>query len=367
MASEEDMGAELAFPADHILYRGGRLHDLAFCHLDVSDDTSVAIVNMILVTVVEGRYLVAVPHGAWARAVARRVLPRDALSRAINVAVPGMLEDGVAESGSTVKVWVGYLQAELVPVLLPSTSDDPSAITFLDESGSFCGPAGQSLMELSNDQFAFLSAVSQAEGPAEPGPEAVQERVKALETGMAELPDAVSELPAQLKASLQPTASPATPRKSALRKPHVSFPHLDPSVVASARASGVPDEHLQKLSDLYSRKPPQMTDLPKKSKSAVLNVLSESEDEELEEAIAGAAASGDDGTPGSPVERAVLQLTKLVSNMSKRERKSGGIEGILDRSDASGGEGASSSSAGSRTIRNLRQPSQRNLNGYTIS
>eukprot|EP00438_Fugacium_kawagutii_P015962 Skav227099 [mRNA] locus=scaffold199:49523:51667:+ [translate_table: standard] len=296
----EYQDGELAFPDDHLLFREGTLHDVKCCHIDVSDADEVSVVNLIFVTAHESKYLVAVPQAAWHRTVARRVLPRGALSRPVNVEVVGDSSDGFG-----VRVWVGYLAEDLVPSVLPGVSADPGAVSFLDETGAVLLPFGESLMEFANDHFGFLSAVSSPEALA--GDPAAQ--------------GSVPELGSRLSA----------------------FANLDPSVVASALAAGVPSEHLSKLSELFAKKPSQMHDLPRRSPPVGRNVLSESEEEE--DPLADAVVQGDGGGGGdSPVEKAVLQLTKLVSSMAKKEKKSSGFESILER-----GEGGSAESSGSST------------------
>ena len=69
---------------------------------------------LVPITTLEERCLVAVPHAAWNKAIARRRLPRDALSRGVNLEVPAQGEPPTqAHAAFKVKVWVGFLNHEL--------------------------------------------------------------------------------------------------------------------------------------------------------------------------------------------------------------------------------------------------------------
>eukprot|EP00438_Fugacium_kawagutii_P024864 Skav221765 [mRNA] locus=scaffold490:280304:287109:+ [translate_table: standard] len=184
---EEAEVHDVAFPVSHLLFREGALQEFRCCHVDVSDADAVSIVNVVLVTVMDSRFLVAVPQEAWHRTVARRVLPRSALSRPVNVEVGG-------DEGGSVRVWVGYFSDELVQQVLPGPSDDPGALTFLDEGGSQRFPCGESLMEFSNDHFGFLSAVSQPE-PTETVAPGVSDRLGAVEATLAQIQSMLAALP----------------------------------------------------------------------------------------------------------------------------------------------------------------------------
>ena len=293
--------------------------------------------------------------------VSRRVLPRSGLARPINVEVPGISPDG-AENDSPVKVWVDFLSEDLHAQIEAELSQDPGAITFLDGHGVFCEPSAQSLVEVANDQFGFVSAASQADeaAPVVDVQSEVHDRLAALEDSLSQIRDVIAEIPRQLKqASTEPSVSilpePSKTRKPALRKPalrkpaDVRYPNLDPAVVASARAPGIPEDHLSKLSSLFSKQPPQMTDytdLPRRSNPAK-DVLSESEDEDQLNDDPDPLEGAD--SPTGAVERAVVQLTKLVANMSQKSKSSSGLEGILERSEPSGLESHSSSSSGGRS------------------
>ena len=111
---------------------------------------------------------------------------------------------------------------------------------------------------------------------------------------------------------------------------------LDPSVVAAARAAGVPESQLQ-LMDKLALKPGKLGD----GSRVVKNVLSESEEEEARE-------PGVEGEPGTIAE-AICKMTHLLSKLSGSKR-AGSLEDLLDRSEgAELGQSASSSGGSSKT------------------
>ena len=324
----------------------------------MSTDDQVAIVNLVPITLVDQKLLVAVPQGAWHRQTARRVLPRNALMKPTNLSVAGVSMLG-GEEDLEVKLWVGFLDSEVVELMQPGPSSDPDALTFLDASGAECLPSAFSLKEFAGDHYGFLSAVSHADDDAveaEAGGAAVSERLSILEASIASIRDSLAALPLQMKQQQAkvaidpaPHEVPAGSRKSALRKsPGDRFANLDPAVAASARSAGIPEEHLAKLSQLFEKKPAQMADLPRTPRQPARNVLSESEDED-EDLHADTPEGGAGDAPGSPIEKAAVQLTKLVANISKKDRSASGIDGILDRSEGGLHEVSSSSSSGSRS------------------
>eukprot|EP00435_Cladocopium_sp_Y103_P024995 s2202_g6.t1 len=73
---------------DHLLFKNGVVQpELDFGHIDTSaDEESVAITNLIALTMIDTKLTVA-----------RRMLPRSALSRVMNIEVPGTVGDGEEE------------------------------------------------------------------------------------------------------------------------------------------------------------------------------------------------------------------------------------------------------------------------------
>ena len=127
------------------------------------------------------------------------------------------------------------------------------------------------------------------------------------------------------------------------------LPGLDPAVVNSARAAGIPEEQLQNLSKLVA-KSNQMEDAPLggRKRAASTNVLSETEEEDLEEEE-GDAEQLIDPEEGNPMERAVVQLTRIVDKLSKgKDKRSKDVEALLDGVECDGTDASSSSGGKSK-------------------
>ena len=322
------------------IFRNGELEsDCKLFHLDVSESgVAKAITHLIPITVTESnKLLVAVPLRAWHRQLSRRFLPRNGLSKPVCVEVPGLFPD--TDEEAVLKVWVGFLSEELIPGARFGRSSFDEALGFVDEHEQVVEPLAQSLVDVANDQFGFFSAASQTSErvPECPYEEPLVDRVAGLEDQLLQIKGMIEGLSQNLKPKTdihvaKPKAVP------------VKYQGLDPGMLASARAAGVPEEHLRRLSNL-AQKPNNMEDVPV-LRGRRKNVLSESEDEEAEVE----EAEVDESSPHSAVEKAVLQLTKLVTTMSKKKRRAGaGLESILDKTDAAGSGEASSSSHGSRS------------------
>lgn len=122
-------------------------------------------VQVVLIAVFEGKTLCAVPESVWSRQVAKRVLPQTALQRPQLIEVqscfPSDPDTAVAEY--TLKLWVGYLRAELVTEVefleecnFDYLFDTNEEITLM--------PFAQALVDVSQEHFAYFSA---AEAPPE--------------------------------------------------------------------------------------------------------------------------------------------------------------------------------------------------------
>ena len=322
------------------IFRNGELEsDCKLFHLDVSESgIAKAITHLIPITVTDGsKLLVAVPLRAWHRQLSRRFLPRNGLSKPVCVEVPGLFPD--TDEEAVLKVWVGFLSEELIPGARYGRSAFEEALGFIDEHEQVVEPLAQSLVDVANDQFGFFSAASQTSEkvPECPYEEPLVDRVAGLEDQLLQIKSMIEGLGQNLKPKANVIV--ANPKMVPAK-----YPGLDPGVLASARAAGVPEEHLKRLANL-SQKPNNMEDVPA-FRGRRKNVLSESEDEDAE----GEEEAAGESSPQSAVEKAVLQLTKLVTTMSKRKKRAGvGLESILDKTEAAGSGEASSSSHGSRS------------------
>lgn len=153
---------ETSLVSGAIFREGETIDSYPFFHFEYPDaEASFATSECDLVSIaMHGElHLVALPARAWHRQVARRFLSRNGLQRALLVEVP--TDAGVGVSGPRIKVWVGYLSSDLVPVVFPGESGEDGALHFEDETGNLLRPIARALVEIANDQFGFHSAQSQ--------------------------------------------------------------------------------------------------------------------------------------------------------------------------------------------------------------
>ena len=71
------------------------------------------VINLIPITIINGKLLVAVPLGAWHKTAGRRLLPRTVFTKAVKVEVLAVNSDEPSEclDAAPLKLWVGYLDA----------------------------------------------------------------------------------------------------------------------------------------------------------------------------------------------------------------------------------------------------------------
>lgn len=340
-----------------------------------------------VIVIAEGEqgYLVAVPTEVWNRRISARLLPQKALVKAVLCSVVGCSLDNREEVASqNVKLWVGYLAADHVPLVeFDAFQERPdSEYPFVSEplDGAIPHPLG--LRDLLAEKFTFFSA---GEDPQAVGdPQAVAEpsrpdRIGALEVGLREIQDAMSKLiiqqqegPPDVSGGRQVSFAAATPpgkgRRErgaqrevgeAVNKP-VQLGGLDPAVVQSALAAGVSEDHLREMAEIMRRNPKRMEDVPARGRRREIGDLSESEDEEAEvECAVGASGSGGISPSDGGVAKAIVKLTKVCSALaeSHSSKKQNKLDQLLDSSvpASSDGSGLGGQRRNAAALRFLRE------------
>ena len=152
---------------------------------------------VILITKVQGRYLIAVPKNLWSRQTAQRLLPARTLERPVLCEVAVALADrpGAVLEDETMKLWIGVLAKAQEGRLseLGDGDDVEHAIAFSDvEDHEERIPFGQALADLAEDHFAFHSAGERmSEGS---GGDLVEKRMAILEENMGAMQEALTKL-----------------------------------------------------------------------------------------------------------------------------------------------------------------------------
>ena len=190
-------------------------------------------------------------------------------------------------------------------------------------------PFGPSLSAVANDHFAFVSAAEAPEEPQDRRLDAVEAAIAKLQTGMESL---LSRLPGA--GDLQGQADPVPePRAKASAAPPAGgvgavgkpLPGLDPAVVRSARAAGVPEAQLQRMSAMVSHARRLPAEPPRPGISPL-----DDEEEDLP-----APDGGGDRATGNPLDTAVLKMSEILQHMH-RDRRGGSVEDVLDRAEGGG-------------------------------
>lgn len=322
-----------------------RHYELAHLTFEGGESGSFSI-NLVPIGIIEGQLLVAVPRLVWSKAVADRVLPRSALSRAVLIEVLAAdveSPEEPLEEHPGLKVWVGFLQQKLKNRLVLGGAESPAYDVCLEDDvfsteGITVMPYGPALAKLADEHFSFISAQS-GEVAEELG---LEERMARLEDTFGGIREQLQVLVGGVRQSAQAVgarAKAAPARAGPLAPRGGELGGLDRGVVASARQAGISEAQLIAIGKLM-KKDTKLHDLPQERTKR--NALSETEDEE-EEPEDGEAQE-EQGV--APVEKAILQLTKIVTNISKK-KKSNGIEALLDV--AEGGGESSSTGGGSRS------------------
>ena len=328
---EEESEADLVSAPSRLVVNADGEVDFCYAPLVFTCASGVTI-QRIAVAQVSERYLVCVPNSAWHRQPTKRVLPPQFLAKPalVEVTCSHLASREEPAEDISMKLWVGYVTAELMGIM---TEEEPVNYPFSMDGSSEYLPYAQSLHDVLQDHFAFLSAESGAGrglgGSGSGVPLPLNDRVASLESLMEKMSGSLEEVLGAVRSSTkgaQPSVAPRVklnpaateiPRTSPDRQKKAKataaekFPLLDPSVVAAALGAGVSEGNLTEMQRLIGgsrlgvkklREPALRTTIA----ATTAEILSESEEEPAE----------DFGfqEPSSPptMEAAVSKLTELV-------------------------------------------------------
>ena len=328
----DDTGIEEAGLPTLVTANGSPEFEYSFCLLEGIDSKQV---QVILIAVVDEKYLVAVPTSAWHRVASKRLLRPQTLSRASAVEVSTVKPDSrEVELAQTMKIWVGFLNPAFDADL---ELQDPMTVPGADVVfGNSVIPFAGSLFAAANDHFAFISAESGVDVPPEdqgvPGGPNLHERVGKLESTLNSMATDLKKLLGQA-ADPEVADRPSAMKKTILEatpKHRVTFAGLDPSVAAAASSAGVSQETLAAMRTMLGGAAPAASRLmePKaktKGKSTPAEVQS---DEEV-----AVDASGSASGSSMPLEAAFGQIAgimKLLTEDKLKKKKTNKVEAALD-------------------------------------
>lgn len=155
---------------------------------DVDDCPETFTVSLIAVVEIDGKVVVAVPHSAWHRTVAKRKLPHNCLVKPVSIAVP--FEDRTSTEDPPVfrteKLWIGYLAVgHEEQVLFDSSAERADGdLLFVPDCPSLL-PTADGLAAAVEQHFSFASAQSGPELIAAAPPVSLESRLTSLEATLA--------------------------------------------------------------------------------------------------------------------------------------------------------------------------------------
>ena len=349
---------------------------LGLLAIDVPAGQTVS-VQVIPIAAFSGKFLVAVPSGAWHKQPAKRVLNAACFQKRIAIEVAVTLEQDkeIALDDAQMKLWAGFLSEDYYEAVDWSQTEVEADYSFEASRAGVYWPFADSLVSLANEQFSFFTA-SEGEAPKrevnleEPGSADLGSRMQKLEEIVTGISHAVATMASKSEAMdrHQPrlpdggrvhfapsTSSPggvqlghaasSSTRPGALRKgkqstsPQVGG--LDQSVVAAGKQAGLSDEVLMQVSQLMSRNPKaqQVKDV---NAGLRLDPLSENEEED-DEVIPLEPSAADGGlaaSTGDPMQQAVIHLAGIMQILTedKKKKASSKLESALDFTSSAGSE-----------------------------
>ena len=348
-------------------------------------------VQVIPITQLGEKQLVAVPSNAWHKKVAKRILPAGSFSRPTSVEVLAVSGEEREEPlpDAKIKLWVGFLSQQYYDALGFFPEALSADYIFEASVGGYLFPFGQSLFDLANEHFAFFSATegetpnpdrgNKAEGSGSAG---VEMRLDKMESSVMEIFEMVKNLqgqnpsaprqPALRRTQFAPTATVIKPNSSMAQssmsgsanplrsKPQQPYPGIDQGVMEAAMQAGLKPEVMEQVSRLMGKnaKAQKVKDV---NQEVRVDPLSEIEDEEEEQFAVEEPEFGAVALPGDPLQRAVVQLADIVQVLSedkKKKRLTSKIDSALEYSGSTGSDGGSigtgkRSAAARRALRSM--------------
>ena len=261
------------------------------------------------------------------RRLARRRLPRDALSRGVNVEVPAQGEPVTrAHAAFKVKVWVGFLNLELEDSWTAGGGEEAQYPFRVSGSpGSVAAPLFAGLLQAAQEQFGYETGLSGNGGLGEEEADTVEDRVSAVERALGAVQKGLERLlERQSEAVARPSAA-ARPAGPTAGFP--ALPGLDNGALSEARIAGIPEAQLRALSAL-AENPTRMPDgraAPAKAAVRKSGPLSQSEEEPP--VGGGAGLAEEEVQKLAPVERAVVEMSAPSEAGKERGPPSAGFRG----------------------------------------
>ena len=301
-----------------------------------SEGESYPVCSVAIVAEVDGLLLLAVPEGAWHKTKKKRAINPESLKKAVAVLVPCSSADDrhTPDAEPTTKIWLGLIASEFEVGIY--FSGEAASISFpVDGSGVERAPYAASLVAVSKDHFTFMTAESEKLEPPPGLDTLMDQRIAALESGLAAIQEGLKEL--------KPKAAPFIARPKP--KPHSgarATAGMDPGLARQGAAAGVTSGALDEMATILAGRGPA----PVPGVAPPVEVPS-SEDEDVFEdpaLVGGGSGSGD------PMATAVLQLSKIMTQLQKDKKKQKGktLDAILEHAESGSAREAPTGSSRSK-------------------
>lgn len=349
MSDEEDVDGQPLTGADLLrscaVWSGGDSavdaeYPMGVCEVIASSGEQLRIA-IIVVGEVSGKFLVAVPHKAWHRTVARRLLPSSFMTKSVACDVPfATARNPVAETVNS-KLWLGLLAADYVgSISFEAASEAEVSVVFDDDDELFL-PLATELIACAEKHFVLRPSTSSFESVPHEVEAGMEHRVASLESNLSGIREQLEVVLNRL--STISVAAPATaPRSPPATRPKAAskatISGLDPAVAQAALTAGIPAQHLEEMARLVNAGKPKLPDLPRGT-PARKDPLSESEEEALAQELE--EKPGEDSGV-DPMVAAITKLTAISQHLAGQKKKESSLEFLLD---GAGFQGSSDSSS----------------------
>ena len=195
--------------------------------------------------------LAAFPHQVWHKTPASCTLPRDMLSKPIAVGLCSSTRRQIFADGR----WNSLQGLDGLGETCVVDEKDlslPFDYAFKDSEGSPVLTSALGLVDVANDHFAFLSLPEQEQLGARPktaakGDAGLESRVQSLEVTLGTMAENLAKITKSMEQPAPRVSAMKPPGPRSSSPPRVTFPDLDPTMVASARAAGIEEEALQQM------------------------------------------------------------------------------------------------------------------------
>ena len=370
----------------YIFEEGEALEEYLISQFFVDPQAGKPAVPVILITELQERLLVAVPHPVWNRAVPKRVLPSTALMKPTLVEVKmAYLTSPKDEIDSYIKVWIGFWKPELIEELHTHVEECEFDFFFhVTPEGEYVIPAARSLLAVAQEHFAFFSAeegVSNVEKedekeerelelePGSPGVEArllrLEESMKTIAAGMEKLVEKSEVETGERKPAIRGAvkqrvkiggatvvgASPSYKEPTGKSKPApekkqvgTQYPHLDPGVVSASLQAGIPHEQLVEM-DMMIASNSKAKKVKDMNPAVMPDPLSELDGEPLDldaPNLLHEDGGGLEEECSDPIAKVLMRLASIVDVLSedkKKKAQTSKLDIALDSAGSAGGEG----------------------------